>query len=66
MSKEKSLSYTISNTYSTLNERTDKTKTVWLVFHGIRYLSKYFLKYFNIWMLKKIILSHLRHSLNII
>lgn len=47
MSKEKSLSYTISNTYSTLNERTDKTKTVWLVFHGIGYLSKYFLKYFK-------------------
>jgi len=47
MSKEKSLSYTISNTYSTLNERTDKTKTVWLVFHGIGYLSRYFLKYFK-------------------
>ncbi|MCB7480671.1 alpha/beta hydrolase [Christiangramia sediminis] len=47
MSKEKSLSYTISNTYSTLNARTDKTKTVWLVFHGIGYLSKYFLKYFK-------------------
>lgn len=47
MNKEKSLSYTITNTYSTLNERTDKTKTVWLVFHGIGYLSKYFLKYFK-------------------
>lgn len=47
MSKEKSLSYTISNTYSTLNEKTSKTKTVWLVFHGIGYLSRYFLKYFK-------------------
>lgn len=47
MSKEKSLSYTISNTYSTLNENTEKTKTVWLVFHGIGYLSRYFLKYFK-------------------
>ncbi|SDS23270.1 alpha/beta hydrolase [Christiangramia echinicola] len=47
MSKEKSLSYTISNTYSTLNKNTDNTKTVWLVFHGIGYLSRYFLKYFK-------------------
>ena len=47
MSTEKSLSYTINNTYSTLNERTSKTKNVWLVFHGIGYLSRYFLKYFK-------------------
>ncbi len=47
MSKEKSLSYTIYNTYSTLNKKTPKTKNVWLVFHGIGYLSKYFLKYFK-------------------
>ena len=47
MSKEKSLSYAISNTYSTLNEKTENTKTVWLVFHGIGYLSRYFLKYFK-------------------
>jgi len=47
MHQEKTLSYTIKNTYSTLNERTSKTKTVWLVFHGIGYLSKYFLKYFK-------------------
>lgn len=47
MSNEKSLSYTITNTYSTLNSITNKTKTVWLVFHGIGYLSRYFLKYFK-------------------
>ncbi|APG59230.1 alpha/beta hydrolase [Christiangramia salexigens] len=47
MSKEKSLSYTISNTYSTLNEKGPKTKNIWLVFHGIGYLSRYFLKYFK-------------------
>ena len=47
MSKEKNLSYTISNTFSTLYKRTDNTKTVWLVFHGIGYLSRYFLKYFK-------------------
>ncbi|MFV8224444.1 alpha/beta hydrolase [Christiangramia aquimixticola] len=47
MSNEKKLSYTIYNTYSTLNEKTSRTKTVWLVFHGIGYLSRYFLKYFK-------------------
>lgn len=47
MSKEKSLSYKISNTYETLNEKTSKTKNIWLVFHGIGYLSRYFLKYFK-------------------
>jgi predicted esterase len=47
MSNEKKLSYTITNTYSTLNEKTEKTKNVWLVFHGIGYLSRYFLKYFK-------------------
>ncbi|AVR46947.1 esterase [Christiangramia fulva] len=47
MSSEKSVSYQIKNTYSTLNEFTPKTKQVWLVFHGIGYLSRYFLKYFK-------------------
>ena len=47
MSKEKSLSYTITNTYSTLNQKTKKTRTIWLAFHGIGYLSRYFLKYFK-------------------
>lgn len=47
MSKEKSLSYNITNTYSTLNEKTSETKNIWLVFHGIGYLSRYFLKYFK-------------------
>ncbi|MBO0593046.1 esterase [Cellulophaga sp. E16_2] len=44
---EKQVSYTTSNTYETLNTRTEKTKNVWIVFHGIGYLSRYFLKYFN-------------------
>ena len=47
MSKEKSLSYTIHNTYSTLNEHSEKTRTVWLVIHGIGYLSRYFIRHFN-------------------
>lgn len=47
MSTEKEVSYQTINTYSTLNARTDKTKNVWIVFHGIGYLSRYFLKYFR-------------------
>ncbi|WP_317164637.1 esterase [Flagellimonas sp. CMM7] len=44
---EKTVSYSTKNTYVTLNELTSKTKNVWLVFHGIGYLSRYFLKYFK-------------------
>jgi len=46
-SLEKEVTYQSTNTYSTLNTLTDKTKNVWLVCHGIGYLSKYFLKYFR-------------------
>lgn len=44
---EKKLTYTITNTYSTLNQWTPRTKNVWVVFHGIGYLSRYFLKHFK-------------------
>ncbi len=44
---EKQVSYQTVNSYSTLNELTDKTENVWVVFHGIGYLSRYFLKYFR-------------------
>lgn len=46
-SSEKEISYQITNTYSTLNTLTNKTKHVWLVCHGMGYLSRYFLKYFK-------------------
>jgi len=46
-STEKEISYNITNTYSTLNTLTEKTKHVWFVCHGIDYLSRYFLKYFK-------------------
>jgi len=46
-STEKEISYNITNTYSTLNTLTEKTKNVWFVCHGIDYLSRYFLKYFE-------------------
>ncbi len=44
---EKKVTYQISNSYSTLNEFTSKTKNVWVVLHGIGYLSRYFLKYYK-------------------
>jgi len=47
MAIEKKVTYTNSNTYSTLNTLTEKTKNVWLVFHGMGYLSRYFTKYFD-------------------
>lgn len=43
----KNVSYNSINTYETLNELSPKTKNVWIVFHGIGYLSRYFLKYFD-------------------
>jgi len=45
--QEKRLSYRTTNTYSTLNQLNAHTKTVWLAFHGMGYLSRYFLKYFK-------------------
>jgi len=47
MSIEKKVIYTASNTYSVLNSYTEKTKNIWMVFHGLGYLSKYFIKYFS-------------------
>ena len=43
----KRVSYQSSNSYETQNEFTSRTKNIWMVFHGIGYLSKYFLKYFE-------------------
>jgi len=47
MSTEKQVSYNTSNSYSTLNSFTEKTKNVWIVFHGMGYLSRYFINYFS-------------------
>ena len=47
MAIEKQVSYTNINTYHSLNKFTSKTKNVWLVFHGMGYLSKFFIKYFS-------------------
>ena len=47
MSINKEVSYISTNTYHTLNSFTEKTKNVWIVFHGMGYLSKYFINYFS-------------------
>ncbi len=46
-SHEKQVQYLSKNTYSTLNEIGVQTRYIWLVFHGIGYLSRYFLRYFQ-------------------
>jgi predicted esterase len=46
-SEEKEITYKTSNSYSTLNTLSAHTKTVWFVCHGMGYLSRYFLRYFN-------------------
>lgn len=43
----KTAHYTSTNTYETLNKLNTNTKNVWLVFHGIGYLSKFFLRHFS-------------------
>ena len=47
MSIEKKVIYTATNSYSVLNNYTKKTKNVWVVFHGLGYLSTYFIEYFS-------------------
>lgn len=46
-SEEKEISYKSTNSYSSLNALTAKTKYIWFVCHGLGYLSRYFLKYFK-------------------
>ena len=46
-STEKEIFYNTKKPYSTLNTLTKKTKNVWLVCHGMGYLSKFFINYFK-------------------
>jgi len=46
MTSEKRVSYSAQNTYSTFGEFSSKTKNVWLVFHGMGHLSRYFTRHF--------------------
>lgn len=48
MSIEKQITYSFTNTYSTLNKLTNSTEYVWFVCHGLGYLSRYFIKYFEV------------------
>ena len=48
MGLEKQVSYKSTNTYQTLNSYKHTTKNVWLVFHGLGFLSRYFLRHFEI------------------
>ena len=47
MSIEKLVNYAVSNSYSTLNDLTPKTRRVWMVFHGMGYLSRYCIRHFK-------------------
>ena len=47
MRAEKKVSYTTTNSYTTVNSYSEKTKNIWLVFHGLGYLSRFFAKYFS-------------------
>lgn len=48
VSAEKEVVYQSANTYSVLNEKTPETKNIWMVFHGLGYLSRFFIKNFEL------------------
>lgn len=47
MTSEKRVTYLTNASYCVQNPISEKTRYVWLVFHGMGYLSRYFLKYFS-------------------
>lgn len=47
MSTEKQVYYEVNNSYSTIHQLNDQTTCVWMAFHGLGYLSRYFIKYFR-------------------
>lgn len=47
MTSEKRVDYLTSSSYTTLNDPDGQVKNLWMVFHGMGYLSRYFLKYFK-------------------
>ena len=44
---EKSVTYQATNSYTTLNRLTASTEYIWMVFHGMGFLSRYFLRSFR-------------------
>ncbi len=47
MKEEKTVSYSTSSNYATLNTYSEKTRNIWFVFHGLGHLSRYFLDHFK-------------------
>lgn len=45
--KEKRIRYDTTGTYETLNNLEKSTKNVWIVLHGMGYLSRFFLRHFK-------------------
>ena len=45
--EEKLLTFQSTHPYETLNKRTTATRRIWVAFHGIGFLSRYFLRYFT-------------------
>lgn len=41
------ISYKTINTYSTKNKLIKSTETIWMAFHGMGYLSRFFIEYFE-------------------
>lgn len=44
---ENTVTYTSTNSYATLNTLSDTTQNVWIVMHGLGYLSRYFIRHFD-------------------
>ena len=47
MTSEKRVSYQAENSYSVYGNYSEKTENVWLVFHGMGHLSRYFMRHFH-------------------
>lgn len=47
MAVEKRVTYKASASYSTLNTHHSGTRNIWLVFHGMGHLSRYFTRFFD-------------------
>ncbi len=43
----KTASYSHENSYETINQLTENTQNIWVCFHGLGYLARYFKKYFE-------------------
>ncbi len=44
---ENTITYSTTNSYTTLNTLSDTTENVWIVLHGLGYLSRYFIRHFE-------------------